>query len=178
MPTDPKDTDGSKPTIIHLGTMQIGGKGPGPFVSGVVKLWADPEADLLSAAKNFLKAADRCLNGCVEEEGVEMLTVPGAVCAALSSELFLKYVVLKESGGQPKGHKLKELFTQCAQETQRALIDRRSDIVEVLERNSNHFVDARYHHESEIFSFRQQELLQIAELLGAFVEERFGGTTV
>ena len=163
--------------IIHLGTFKVGGKGPGSYVGGVAKLRADPERDLLSAADSFLTAADRCLNSCKHEDGVEMLTVPGAVCASLSCELFLKYVVLKESGSHTKGHKLDELFLECSDEAQTALVDRRADIREVFERNSAQFVGARYHHESEQFSFRQQELLQAAELLSAFVREIFQGET-
>jgi hypothetical protein len=159
--------------VIHLGTFDFKGKGPGTFVGGVVKLWADPERDLLSEAESFRKAADRCLNSCKDEVGIEMLTVPGAVCAALSCELFRKYVLLKERGGRTKGHKLDQLFSQWSVEAQASLVNWRADIQEVFERNREQFIGARYHHEKDQFSFRQQELLQAAELLSAFVGERF-----
>jgi hypothetical protein len=122
--------------------LDLSGKEPGTYVWGVAKLRAEPERDLLSAADSFLKAADRCLNGC-KEEGVELLTVPGAVCASFSCELFLKYVVLKERGTHPKGHKLDELFEECSVKAQAALKDRQADIREILERNSTHCVEAR-----------------------------------
>ena len=102
-----------------------------------------------------------------------MLTTPGTVCAALSCELFLKYVVLKERGVEMRGHKLDELFLEWSAEAQTALINRRADIREVFERNKEQFIGARYHHERDQFSFRQQELLQAAETLSVFVHERF-----
>ena len=88
--------------------------------------------NLRRAASLLTTSADRCLNGCIDENGVEMLTTPGAVCAALSSELFLKYIVLKETGNSPKGHQLDKLFAQCRKDTQDALLERRCDILEVL----------------------------------------------
>jgi HEPN domain-containing protein len=164
--------------IIHFGTFDLAGKVPGTYVGGVAKLRAEPDIDLYSTADSFLKAANRCLNGCKEEDGIEILTVPGAVCAALSCELFLKFVVLKETGVCPKGHKLDKLFAKCSANVQTAITGRRADIGEILKRNNEHFVSARYHHEREQFSFRQQELLQVAELLSAFVHDRFrGGAT-
>ncbi len=137
--------------------------GPGQFVSGVLKLSNDPEADLLNTANSFRMAADRCLTSCKVMPGVEMLTVPGAVCDALASELYLKLIHLKESGHSSHGHDLVELFTSLGESTRAALVEIRSDIEEVLERNRSHFTGARYHHEVAQFSFRQQELLQLAE---------------
>jgi HEPN domain-containing protein len=163
--------------VIHLGTFDFSGKGPGTYSLGVAKLWPDPERDLLSEADSFRKAADRCLNGCKDEVGIEMLTVPGAVCAALSCELFLKYILLKEHCETTKGHKLDELFSKWSAEAQAALMNRRVDIRELFERNRDHFADARYHHERNQYSFRQQELLQTAELLSAFVHERYPDDT-
>ena len=103
-----------------------------------------------------------------------MLLAPGAVCAALSCELFLKYVVFKETGQAPKGHQLLSLFRPCSAEAQAALSRRVSDIEAVFARNSTQFVDGRYHYEREQFSFRQAELLQVAESLGEVVHTRFG----
>ena len=158
--------------IAHFGTIQVGGKGPGTYSGGVVKLWATPKQDLLDSATSFLKAADRCLNSCKVEEGVEMLTVPGTVCASLSCELFLKFIILAETGEAVKGHHLLDLFKKCPKDIQFALLERNSGIVDVLERNNSQFVEARYHHEKEIFSFCQPELLQTAELLSEYVAER------
>ncbi len=162
---------------VSLGSFNLGGQGPGTYQGGVFKLWAEPEADLLFEAESFLRAADRCLNGCKVEDGVEILTVPGTVCAALSCELFLKFVVLKESGAQVKKHKLDELFGLWSAESQAAMLGQRPDFLDVLTRNNDHFVGARYHHERQQFSFRQQELLQAAESLALFVRERFNDGT-
>ncbi len=159
--------------IIHLGSFDFAGKGAGTYSGGVVKLYGKPEEDLLASAESFLKAADRCLSSCKVEAGIEMLTVPGTVCASFSCELFLKYILLKENGEAATGHKLLDLFQKCSAEVQAILIRRRSDILEILERNNSHFVDARYHHENNGFSFRQQELLQTAEIFSKFVRERY-----
>ncbi len=155
------------PGAIHLGTFTI--KGPGTFIGGVVKLRSDPEADLLDAAESFLKAADRCLNGSRDVPGVEMLTVPGTMCAAFACELYLKYMHLKESGESPHGHDLAVLFNKLNEPVRAGLVARRPDIAEVFERNRGQFVDVRYHHEKETVSFRQQELLQLAESLSVHV---------
>jgi HEPN domain-containing protein len=166
--------EGLPPGAIHLGTFTA--VGPGQFGSGVLKLSNDLEDDLLNTANSFRMAADRCLTSCKVMPGVEMLTVPGAVCAALASELYPKLIHLKESGHSPHGHDLVELFTSLGESTRAALAEIRSDIEEVLERNRSHFTDARYHHEVAQFSFRQQELLQLAESLSAWVQARYKGT--
>ena len=163
---------GIPPGSIHLGTFDFSGKGPGTYVGGVVKLFNKPDEDLMESATSFYKAADRCLNGNQSEPGIEMLTVPGAVCAAFACELFLKYIVLRETGTHPRGHKLDDLLGECSAESRNELAVMRPDLVQVLERNSTHFVQSRYHHEQHRFSFRQQELLQTAEVLFAFVRGR------
>ncbi|MGQ0557742.1 MAG: hypothetical protein ACT4PN_17565 [Nitrospiraceae bacterium] len=159
------------PDAIHLGTFSV--TGPGQFVSGVLKLWNDPEADLLSTAHSFREAADRCLTSCKVVPDVAMLTVPGAVCAAFACELYLKFIHLKDIGHAAHGHDLLALFTTLAEPTRAALVELRPDIEEVLNRNRLHFIDARYHHEVAQFSFRQQELLQLAESLGGWVQARY-----
>jgi HEPN domain-containing protein len=174
--TDPAQSPlppGIPPGSIHLGSFNLAGKGPGAFMGGVVKLFSKPDEDLLDAATSFYKAADRCLNGNRVEPGIEMLTVPGAVCAAFACELFLKYIVLRETGKHPHGHKLDDLLKECSAECRDELAVKSPDIVQVLQRNSAHFVQARYHHEKDLFSFRQQELLQTAEVLFTFVRSRF-----
>lgn len=158
---------------IHLGTFDFSGKGAGTFAGGVAKLRAHPENDLLSVAESFRRAADRCLHGCKDENDVEMLTVPGTVCAALSCELFLKYVLMREGCETVRVHRLDELFAKWSGEAQASLVNRRADVRELFERNAEHFVQGRYHHEENQFSFRQQELLQTADLLSVFVRERF-----
>lgn len=175
-------SDGPKPSskdlppgAIHLGTFSV--TGPGEFVGGVVKLSNDPEQDLLATADSFVEAAARCLTSCRVVPGVEMLTVPGAVCAALACELYLKFVHLKEFGHSPHGHDLLELFTTLGDSTRNALAECKSDLEEVLRRNRFHFTSARYHHEVAQFSFRQQELLQLAESFRAWVQARYKGSS-
>lgn len=157
------DEDSSIPTdlppgTIHLGTFTI--KGPGEYVGGVVKLSNDPERDLLETAHSFRMDADRCLTGCQVVRGVDMLTVPGAVCAALACELYFKFIHLKETGQPLRGHDLVELFGSLRESTQTELRAERPDIDQVLDRNRSHFMDARYHHEVAQFSFRQQRSLR------------------
>jgi HEPN domain-containing protein len=173
MNEDKKIPQESNNVIAHFGTFDFTGKGPGTYCGGVVKFRANPKRDLLDSASSFLKAADRCLNGCKVEEGTEMLTVPGAVCASFSCELFLKYILLVENGEEVRGHDLADLFKKCSKEIQTALTERNTSILTILERNNTQFVEARYHHEKESISFCQQELLQAAELLSRFVAERY-----
>jgi hypothetical protein len=58
-------------------------------------------------------------------------------------------------------------------EVQKALISLRTDILEIFERNNKKFVEARYHHEADSISFRQQELLQMAQLLSRFIANNY-----
>jgi len=171
MSDQPKRPPGVPPNAIHLGTLTF--KGSGQFSSGVLKLWNDPEEDLFDTARSFYQAADRCLTGNRIVPGIDMLTVPGAVCAALACELFLKFAHLKESGQTPRGHDLLDLFTSLPELAQKGLVTHRADVAEVLERNRAHFADARYHHEHEQFSFRQQELLEVAETLNRWTEKTY-----
>ena len=161
------------PGVVHLGTFRVGHKGPGTYQGGIFKIRGNAEEDLLGSAQSFLEAADRCLNGNKVEDGIKMLLVPGVVCAALACELFLKFVVLKETGQAAKGHQLSELLAALSADAQAELLKLAPDIGSVLERNAKHFVDGRYHHELDQFSFRQTELLQAAEQLSAFVSARF-----
>lgn len=141
-----------------------------PFTA---KLFGEPAEDLLGSAVGFCKAASRCLNGLREEPGVEILIVPGSVCAALSCELFLKYIVLREKGAHSHGHNLEKLLQECSADCQAELAAKIPNIGVVLSRNNDHFVEARYHHEHSVFVYRQAELLQTAEALHAFVVGRF-----
>jgi HEPN domain-containing protein len=144
----------------------------------VLKLRGAPAADLLSSAESFRTAADRCLNGNKSESGIEILIIPGAVCAAMSCELFLKYIVLRETGSPPTGHELDDLLRKCTPDAQAALAQEFSGMADVLQRNRRAFVDARYHHEHDQFTFRQTELLLAADALSAFVRKRFSAPDV
>jgi len=163
----------NRKSVIHLGTFDCTGKDPGTYLAGLVKLYPNAKEDLLDSAKSFLKAADRCLNGCKVEEGNEMLIVPGTVCASFSCELFLKYILLVEKDEEAKGHGLADLFLKCSEDVQSELVKRETNILKILERNNTQFVNARYHHEKASIAFRHQELLRIAELLSGFVTERY-----
>lgn len=173
MPEASNTPDELPPGAIHLGTFNLAGKGPGTFAGGVVKLWNDPDQDLLHNADGFLKAADRCLNGCKVEPGIEMLTVPGTVCAALACELYLKYAHFKEFGKYSRGHDLLDLFNGLSEPVRAHFQAVRPDIEQVLERNRSHFEGARYHHETAQVSFRQQELLQLAEQLSTCIRQKY-----
>lgn len=162
-----------KPTIIHLGMMRAGDKGPGTYIGGVFKLRGDLGQDLRSAALDFVKAADRCLNANKEEAGVELLTVPGVVCAAFACELLLKFVLLRETSQHPRGHHLETLFRKCSEDFRLVMEQRLPGISELFVRNSTQFVDGRYHFEQPQFSFRQAELLLAAKSLTECVAARF-----
>ena len=162
-----------KDAFASFGAIDLTGKGSGVYSCGVVKLSANPEKDLLDTATSFLKAADRCLNGCMVDNGVEMLTVPGTVCASLSCELFLKYILLIETGKKVHVHPLVDLFKKCSEKVKSDLIERNASFLTILERNNRSFEKSRYHHERNTFSFCQTELLQTAELLFDYIKERF-----
>jgi hypothetical protein len=171
------DQNGLPSGTIHLGTFTLTGKGPGTFALGVVKLWNDPRWDLLHNARSFQKAAGRCLNDSKVEPGVEILTVPGTVCAALACELFLKFIHLVEAGVLPTGHDLFDLFGSLSEPVRTSLVEHRPDIEEALQRNRLHFLKARYHHEVDQFSFRQHELLQLADSFSAYIQDHYKGET-
>ena len=164
---------GPDPRVIHLGMLRAGHKGDGAYIGGVFKSRGDLDTDLRAAAKDFFKAADRCLNGNKEEPGIELLTVPGMVCAAFACELMLKFVVLQETREQPRGHRLDALFGLCSEDFRIDLEQRLPGITELFVRNSTQFVDGRYHFEQPQFSFRQAELLLAAETLHDCVDARF-----
>ena len=165
--------DQPEPTIIPLGMMRVGDKGPGSYIGGVFKLRRNLNQDLRSTALEFVKAADRCLNGNKEEAGVELLTVPGTVCAAFACELLLKLVLLRETGQHPRGHQLEILFGKCSEDFRLVMEQKLPGISKLFVRNSTQFVDGRYHFEQHQFSFRQAELLLAAKLLTECVAERF-----
>lgn len=158
---------------IHLGMLRAGHKGPGAYIGGVFKIRGDLDADLRSSALDFVKAADRCLNGNKEESGIELLTVPGMVCAAFACELLLKFVLLRETGEHPRGHHLETLFGLCSEDFRLDMERRLPGVSELFVRNSTQFVDGRYHFEQPQFSFRQAELLLAAESLSECVATRF-----
>lgn len=170
---DDMNTKEKSKSIVHLGTFDFSAKSPGTYSFGVAKLYKDEKKDLLDLAESFLKAADRCLNSCKVEEGIEQLTIPGTVCASFSCELFLKYILLIENDEEVTGHGLADLFRKCSAGVQTALNGLRTDILEIFERNNKQFVEARYHHEVDSISFRPQELLQMAELLSRFIARRY-----
>jgi hypothetical protein len=161
------------PRVIHLGMARAGHKGPGAYIGGVFKLRGDLDTDLRAAALDFVKAADRCLNGGKDEPGIEHLTVPGMVCAAFACELLLKFVLLRETGSHPRGHRLEQLFGQCSEEFRAEMERRMPGFSDLVVRNSTQFVDGRYHFEQPQFSFRQAELLLAAESLSECVATRF-----
>lgn len=159
--------------IVHLGTIRAGHKGPGAYIGGVFKLKGDLDRDLRSTALEFVRAADRCLNGGKDEPGIEHLTVPGMVCAAFACELLLKFVLLRETGDHPRGHRLDVLFGHCSESFRDAMERKFPGALGMFVRNSTQFVDGRYHFEQDQFSFRQSEMLLAAETLRDCVEARF-----
>ena len=173
MTEDKQSIQDGNNVIANFGTFNFEGKGPGIYCGGVVKCRSDPKADLLDSANSFLKAADRCLNGCKIEKGVDMLIVPGTVCASLSCELFLKFIILTDTGETVKDHHLINLFKKCSKEIQSDLIECNASISNILAKNDTQFVKARYHHEKDIFSFCQPELLQTAEMLSEYVAVKY-----
>jgi len=68
--------------------------------------------------------------------------IPGTVCASFSCELFLKYILLIETGQEVTGHGLADLYRKCNAEVQDTLINLRTDIPEIFGRNNKQFVEA------------------------------------
>lgn len=166
-----KDSD-YKDKIIHLGSIDFTGKSSGVYSWGVAKLWKNYGQDLLESANSFLKAASRCINDGNGEDGEEVLLVPAEVCASFACELYLKYIIHKETGKEPKGHELLVLYNQLNEEHKLKISKHREDLIEFLERNNKQFVEARYHHENGPFGFRYQEIIQFAIYLSNYIAER------
>jgi len=66
------------------------------------------QAKMSSAA--FHIASERCLTERrIDSETLEIILIPGIVCAVFSVELGFKAIIL-HAGGKPTGHKLLQLF--------------------------------------------------------------------
>ncbi|ACF12235.1 hypothetical protein Cpar_1843 [Chlorobaculum parvum NCIB 8327] len=157
---------------IHLGTVDLAGKGPGTFSMGTFKLSKDYRIDIFSSARQFLAAAEFCLNNGEIIEGKPMLLVPGVVCAAFACELCLKWLIYNETEEEVKGHRLTELYGLLSQDMQNHISAFQSAFSDFLQRNDDVFIKARYHHESELFAFRETEILQFAQFLVSTMESK------
>jgi hypothetical protein len=162
----------SKPKIIHLGMVDLAGKGPGSFSVGTFKLSNDYSSDIFSSARQFLAAAELCLNNGENIEGKLTLLVPGVVCAAFACELSLKWLIYHETQKEERGHRLKELYDLLSQEMRDQISKFQSDFSGFLQRNDEVFITARYHHEFDIFAFRETEILQFAQFMVSIMESR------
>ena|GEM_PF-1432338 len=156
--------------IISFGTTDLSGKGPGSYTGGVIKLWKDYSADVLSSARQFQTAAKVCLNDNKIEEGKSIQLVPGVVCAAFSCELALKWLIHRASGIEEKGHFLNKLYQKLGDADKAKIRNFTNDFDQFIDRNKNLFVDARYHHETSMFAFREQEILGFADYLMKYID--------
>lgn len=156
--------------ILSFGTTDFSGKGPGSYSGGVIKLWKDYSADVLSSARQFQTAAKICLNDNKIEEGKTIQLVPGVVCAAFACELALKWLIHRASGTEAKGHCLDKLYEKLGDDAKANIRNFTNDFDQFIDRNKNLFVEARYHHEESVFAFREQEIIGFAHYLIAYID--------
>ncbi|WP_141215638.1 HEPN domain-containing protein [Hahella sp. CCB-MM4] len=101
------------------------------------------------------------------QDKIEMLVVPGIVCAAFSIELGVK-ALLMEGKKEARGHELYELFSRLAPAEQAELIEMvgatNDDFVRELKSVANAFVKWRYVYEAgESVSANLDFLRQLSE---------------
>lgn len=160
--------------ILDLGTTDFAGKGPGQYSGGTIKIQNDYATDTLSSAHQFLETARVCLNDNKIENGQRSIQlVPGVVCAAFSCELSLKWLIHRHFATVEKVHKLDKLVEKLTEFDQKNLKKIIENFDEFVVRNRNIFVDARYHHEKHMFSFREQEILYFATQLLSYIESYY-----
>lgn len=160
--------------ILDFGATDLADKGPGQYSGGTIKIQKDYATDTLSSARQFLEVARTCLNDNKIEKGQRSIQlVPGVVCAAFSCELSMKWLIHRHTGSEVKGHLLDELFENLAELDQNNLKKMISNFNEFVIRNRKMFIDARYHHEQNMFSFREQEILYFANQLISYIESQY-----
>ena len=120
-------------------------------------------------ASSFFMAAERCLEKRLLSTGeFHMPIVPAIVCAAFSTELFLKSILLKE-GIAAKGHELLKLHNKLSESSRNYLAAETSLTEHDLRQNvgsiSSTFVDWRYIYEKQYAKVNSEFLLKYCEVL-------------
>lgn len=105
-----------------------------------------------NSSRSFHKAFQRAMESrSTGTTQVEMLAVPGIVCAAFAIELGFKALLLQK-GAEARGHKLDKLFGKLESAEQAELIKvvgiTDSDFSKELKAAANAFVDWRYVYEA------------------------------
>src|SRR6266545_5508221 len=103
------------------------------------------------SSRSFYLAYERCMEQrLLSVQQVQVLLIPGVVCAALSVELGFKALVLADQSAAT-GHRLDELFAILPARTQDAIVRdigvNRSQFEKSLELVANAFVAWRYLYE-------------------------------
>jgi len=129
------------------------------------------------AARSFLMGSIRCLEQRPLPDGqFEMLVAPAAVCAALSAEIGLKAIILKE-GRTARGHVISDLFGSVSNISQDAIVKEvglpRKQFERLLAVHSEAFVEWRYAYESDKLYVDFSFLTALASAIGA-VADRLG----
>lgn len=125
----------------------------------------------------FHLAALRALEGRAEKGGtVEWLAVPAVVNLAFACELYLKSLLMLETGTSHREHRLSVLFAKLSSEAQRdATVEfGPRSLKERLDECSDAFREWRYVFELNSASINHSELLDIADTLLAVVGRRVG----
>ena len=132
---------------------------------------------LLDNALAFYEAGRRCGTPAKAsippfKEGVE-LGAPTVACLAFSIELFLKLLLLLETGTYDREHELDEIFEKLPSGVKEQ-IERncRSDVQYYLKQAQKAFVQWRYQHEYEFLIASPENLAEISVALRATVKER------
>lgn len=140
-------------------------------------LEAEKPQRLLDNALAFYEAGRRC-NAPAKasippyKEGVE-LGAPTVVCHTFAIELFLKLLLLLETGSYPdREHELDELFDGLPSGVKERIESNcRSDVRYYLKQARNAFVQWRYQHEYEFLIASPEDLAEIGVGLRATVKE-------
>ena len=135
-------------------------------------VWTKPY-EILDQAEKFRKAAQRLREG-VPEQGKGPIVMPSCICAALSIELYFKFMIYAENENLDElkegGHKLDDLFCKVPSDLSRRVLDNIAPtipevaFIKILSDYREAFEIWRYAYEYNKITISTQ-LHQIADLL-------------
>ena len=139
-------------------------------------LEAEKPQRLLDNALAFYEAGRRCNTPAKAsippyKDDVE-LGAPTVACFAFAIELFLKLLLLLETGKYDQEHELDEIFEKLSSGVKEQIESNcRSDVRYYLKQARNAFVQWRYQHEYEFLIASPEDLAEIGVALRATVRE-------
>jgi hypothetical protein len=133
----------------------------------------------------FYLAGRRCQLDIVVGPGVEQcLTSPAVVNLCLAAELFMKSLIIGTGQTAPKTHELDKLFASLP-DADRSAVEAvytasipSAPLADLLAQVSKYFVQVRYGHEFNVFSYSEYPIMLFADALYKHCAALFGGPSI